>query len=395
MSDKRTDTRGRVLKTGESQRSDGRYAYKYLGKDGKPQFLYSWRLTETDRVPKGKRPCKSLREMEKEIQRDSMDGIDTAGKKMTLCQLYEKQNRLKPNVRKGTAVNRERLMNILKEDVLGNTAIDKIKPSDAKAWAIRMEKNGFAYQTIDNYKRALTAAFFTAVNDDLVRKNPFSWKLSDVLENNTVPKSALTEEQTNTLLDYVRESERYKKHFDAITVLLNTGLRISELCGLTVKDIDFEKGIINVDHQIVFDKDGYYISKPKTESGVRQIPMLEPVQKALKRAIQNRKNVQLLEIDGYSNFIFLNQKGLPMYGALYSTMFSAMIKNYNKNHAEKLPKITPHTLRHTFCTNMANKKMTPNNLQYIMGHKNITMTLGYYAHGSVENAMLEMKQIAA
>ena len=395
MTAKRTDNKGRILKTGESQRTDGRYAFKYQGTDGEPHFVYSWRLNPADPLPKGKRQCRSLREMEKEILRDTMDGIDSVGKKMTLCQLYEKQNALKPNVRKGTVNGRKQLMEILKADKLGNVSIDKIKPSDAKSWAIRMKEKGYAFQTINNYKRSLKAAFYTAIEDDLVRKNPFNWDMKDVLENDTVPKTALTDKQVNALLSFVEADNVYQKHYRAIVVLLNTGLRISELCGLTVKDIDFENGFINVDHQIIYDKDGYRISPPKTENSVRQIPMLEPVRKALQEEIQNRKNTQLMIVDGYADFIFLNQKGAPMYASSYSAMFSAMVKKYNKTHEDKLPAITPHSLRHTFCTNMANKKITPNTLQYIMGHKNISMTLGYYTHGSAETAMTEMKELAA
>ena len=370
MKDKRTDNRGRILKTGESQRSDGRYAYKYLGTDRKYHFLYSWRLNDTDTLPKGKRACKSLRELEKEILRDSLDGIDSVGKKMTLCQLYEKQIALRPNVREGTTRGRKQLMEILKADGLGNMAIEKIKPSDAKEWAIRMKGKGYAFQTINNYKRSLTAAFYTAINDDLVRKNPFNFKLSDVIENDTTPKIALTAEQEKTLLDFAKKDETYQKYYRAILVLLNTGLRISELCGLTVKDIDFENGFINIDHQIRHDKNGYHILPPKTANSVRKIPLTETVRKTLKEEIANRKNIQLVRIDGYSDFIFLNAKGLPMYGQAYADMFPNLVKKYNKSHKKKkLPHISPHTLRHTFCTNMANKKMSPNTLQYIMGHK--------------------------
>ncbi len=63
---KRKDNKGRLLKTGESQRKDGRYAYKYQDKNGKSKFMYSWRLTDTDPVPKGKRFGRSLRDLEKE-----------------------------------------------------------------------------------------------------------------------------------------------------------------------------------------------------------------------------------------------------------------------------------------------------------------------------------------
>lgn len=396
MSTKRTDSKGRILKTGESQRSDGRYAYKYAGTDGKPHFIYSWRLNDTDPLPKGKRQCKSLRELEKEVLRDSLDGIDSAGKKLTLLQLYEKQIALKSNVRKSTVHSRNNLIERLKEDKLGQMQIDKIKPSDAKEWAIRMKEKGYAYQTINNNKRSLKAAFYTAIDDDLVRRNPFNFNLSDVLEDDTVHKTALTEKQENAFLNFVKGDEAYRRFYRAIIVLLNTGLRISELCGLTVKDIDFENGFINIDHQLKYDKDGYHITPPKTENSVRQIPILESVRKALQEEIQERENKQLVLIDGYSDFIFLNLKGLPMYGTFYSTVFSKIVKKYNRFHKNfPLPAISPHMLRHTFCTNMAKRKMTPNTLQYIMGHKNITMTLGYYAHGSAETAKEEMSALVA
>lgn len=393
---RRKDNKGRLLKTGESQRKDGRYAYKYQDKNGKSKFMYSWRLTDTDPVPKGKRFGRSLRDLERDLQRDLFDGIDSSGKKMVLWQLYEKHNALKPNVRQSTETGRKYLMDILKSDTLGNMSIEAIKPSDTKEWAIRMKKNGYSYQTINNYKRSLKACFYTALNDDLVRKNPFNWNLSDVLEDDTEHKTALTDEQVNVLLSFVQIDGVYQKYYNAIVVLLHTGLRISELCGLTTSDIDFEKGFIQVNHQINYDKGKYSINEPKTDSGIREIPMLEPVRKALMDEIKGRIDVQQILIDGYSDFVFLNQKSLPMYAHCYSNAFSSLIKKYNKYHkGNELPLITPHTLRHTFCTNMANKKITPNTLQYIMGHKNITMTLGYYAHGTAQTAMAEMLSISA
>ena len=78
---KRTDRKGRILRTGESQRKDGRYVFKYQDKNGSPQFLYSWKPEEHDRAPAGKRPCEALRAKEADVLRDKVDGIDTAGKK--------------------------------------------------------------------------------------------------------------------------------------------------------------------------------------------------------------------------------------------------------------------------------------------------------------------------
>ena len=86
---------------------------------GNPQFVYAWKLVPTDKTPKGKREDKSLREKIKEIQKDLDDGIDPVGKKMTVCQLYEKHIRNHANVRHGTKQGRKQLMRILEEDTIG------------------------------------------------------------------------------------------------------------------------------------------------------------------------------------------------------------------------------------------------------------------------------------
>lgn len=396
MAAKRTDSKGRILLTGESQRQDGRYAYKYTNVHGESKFIYSWKLNATDPIPKGKRQCKSLREMKKELLRDEMDGIDSSKKKMTVCELYEKQNSLKPNVRKCTLNGRNQLMNLLKADKFGSMYIENVKPSDAKEWALRMSKNDYAFQTINNYKRSLKASFYTAVNDDLIRKNPFNWKLTDILTDDTKHKEVLTKEQTDKLLEFVKNDAVYNRYYNEVVVLLNTGLRISELCGLTVNDLDFENGFINVNHQLLRDKDGYHVDVPKTESGLRKIPMLAVTRKALQEQLQKSKGKCAIAVDGYSDFIFLNARNYPMYAVLYNNALNGLVKKHNKMYKDyEFPHISPHVLRHTFCTNMANARMTPNNLQYIMGHKNITMTLGYYTHASCESAMTEMLSIVA
>ena len=104
--------------------------------------------------------------------------------------------------------------------------------------------------------------------------------------------------------------------------------------------------------------------------------MSEKVYEAFNRVLKRRRGAKAVTIDGYSNFLFLNRDGYPKTATNYDGMFRGHAKKYNKYHEEALPKVmTPHTLRHTFCTNMANAGMNPKALQYIMGHSNITMTL--------------------
>ena len=112
------------------------------------------------------------------------------------------------------------------------------------------------------------------------------------------------------------------------------------------------------------------------------------------RILKSRGKAQQLIVGGYSNFLFLNREGLPKVAGNYEGMVRGLIKKYNKYHKDKLPNITPHSFRHTYCTNMANRGMNPNTLQYLMGHANITMTLGYYAHGTFQSAKAELERLA-
>lgn len=192
-------------------------------------------------------------------------------------------------------------------------------------------------------------------------------------------------------------SINYFKYYDDVLILLKTGLRISELCGLTVADIDFKNEVVIIDHQLLKSKEqGYYIETPKTKSGTRQVPLSKETIQAFQRVIKKRPKAEPFVIDGRGNFLFVNQKGKPKVAIDYNALFVRMVKRYNKQHKDNpLPHITPHTLRHTFCTRLASKNMNPKDLQYIMGHSNISITMNWYAHASIDTAKSEVQRLIA
>ena len=235
-----------------------------------------------------------------------------------------------------------------------------------------------------------------ALHDDCIRKNPFDFSLSTVMKNDTQSRQALTPEQEEKLLAFVQSDVCYQKHYDEIIILLRTGLRISEFCGLTLNDLDFTNRLINIDHQLIkVAKIGYVVQPPKSENGVRQIPMSEEVYQAFMNILKNRRKQSLFVIDGYSNFLFINRNGVPNVASNYEAMFRNLIKKYNKKNKDQLPKVTPHVMRHTFCTRLANAGMNPKALQYVMGHSNITITLNLYAHASLETVKSEIQRFVA
>ena len=395
MSEKRRDSKNRILRTGESQRKDGRYAYKYIDAFGKPQFVYAWKLVPTDRTPAGKREDISLREKVEEILLDKNDGIDTAGKKMTVYELFKKYLKQQRNARASTQNTYHYLLEFLKKDKFGARSIDTVKISDVKTWLLELKENGLAYGTVLFYKRALKPAFKMALHDDCIRKNPFDFSLSSVMKNDTQSRQALTQEQEEKLLAFVQSDVCYQKHYDEIIVLLRTGLRISEFCGLTVNDLDFTNRVINIDHQLIKLKRNYIVQPPKSENGVRQIPMSDEVYQSLKNILKHRRKQKELEIDGYKDFLFINRNGNPNVAMNYEAVFRSLVNKYNSKHEEQLPRITPHVMRHTFCTRLANAGMNPKALQYVMGHSNITITLNLYAHASLETVKAELQRFVA
>lgn len=70
-----------------------------------------------------------------------------------------------------------------------------------------------------------------AENDDLIRKNPFQFPLSTVIINDSVTREAITEKQQADYLEFIKQDKTYSKYYEAIFILFNTGLRISEFCG--------------------------------------------------------------------------------------------------------------------------------------------------------------------
>lgn len=161
-------------------------------------------------------------------------------------------------------------------------------------------------------------------------------------------------------------------------------------------DIDFADGMINIDHQLLWETNkGLYIDTPKSKSSIRKVPMSEEARKALERVIAWRGEPEPYTADGYSGFLFVSESGKPYLADHYQTVLRRAVQRYNRTHAEQLPKISPHVLRHTFCTRLASKNMNPKSLQYIMGHADINITLNLYAHVSLDAVKAEVVKLIA
>ena len=121
----RRDSKHRVLRAGESMRADGKYQFKYHIA-GKPHFVYSWKLEPTDKLPAGKKPCLSLRELEKQIGYDLESQLDPMKRNITVNELVERYLSTKTGAKHSTVANYNFVKNILKKEEFSETKIANI-----------------------------------------------------------------------------------------------------------------------------------------------------------------------------------------------------------------------------------------------------------------------------
>ena len=391
---KRRDSKHRVLRRGESIRADGKYQFKYHI-DGKPHFVYSWRLEPTDSLPVGKKPCLSLRELEKQIGYDIDTQLDPLGRNMTVGELVARYISTKTGVRHNTKQGYQFVQRILEKEGFSDKKIASIRTSDAKIFLIKLQEGGRHYSTVKTVRGVLRPAFQVAVDDDTLRKNPFDFQLASVVVNDSVTRQAVSREQMRKFLKFVHDDNCYGKYYEVVYILFHTGMRISEFCGLTMQDIDLKNRVVNIDHQLQRTSDMRLIIQPtKTNAGTRRIPITEDVAACFQAILEDRGESKMERmVDGYSGFLFLDKNGLPLVAMHWEHRFKHMVDRYNEIFRVQMPSVTPHICRHTYCSNMARSGMNPKTLQYLMGHSDIGVTLNTYTHLGLEDATDELRKL--
>ena len=158
---KRTDNKGRILKTGESQRKDGRYQFQYTDFIGKRHCIYDMNLSK-------------LREKEKKILKDLADGIRSMdSKKITLIDLVEIYLENHLSIREATEISYRKIFNLhINDSFIGKKPICNIKTSDMLKFYNGLLDKGLSSGYLHIMNAFLSPAFDLAVDDDLIRKNP-------------------------------------------------------------------------------------------------------------------------------------------------------------------------------------------------------------------------------
>ena len=400
----RKDSKGRVLLKGESQRStDGMYIYTYVDPYGKRRYAYSSDLFR-------------LREKEEQLIRDQMDGLDYyVGGTATINMAFDRYMNTKYNLRETTRSNYMYMFNKFVRDEFGDKLLSEVKYTDVKMFYYHLlnDKN-IAINTLDTIQTILHPIFTMAVRDDIIRKNPTDGVMAEIKKNSGKNKGirhALTLEQQKAFIDEVKYSPEYSHWYPLFVTLLGTGMRIGECIGIRWKDVDFKNRSISVNHAVTYyTRKGtacFGVSLPKTEAGVRNIPLIDPVYEALQNEYdrQKRDGFCTVELDGMTGFIFSNKLGSLHNPHCINSALRRVTESHNareivevkREHREPviIPKFSAHHLRHTFCSRLCEAELNVKIIQQIMGHKNVETTLDIYTEVSFErqqNALDELSK---
>ncbi len=362
-----------------------RYEYHYKDCFGKERVLSSYRLEMTDQLPKGKRSTKSLREKEAEINSLLENSIDIDGAKLTLLEVVDKYISSLYNRKKlahNTKVGYNVVVNTLKQYKLGYMEIGKIRPEHCEAWLADMKKK-YRGSSIQTQISLIKRTFEYALDYDYIAKNPFRRIATD--RSDSKKMEALSVEDMNRFLDFCIKDTHSSHCYDMLYVLFWSGLRASELCGLTLDNIDMDNRMITVDKQLQCINHTHVVLPTKTTNGVRTIPMTDGVYESFQRILKNRYlkgDIEPVCYDeqgnAYEGFVFLatRSRRTIVRGHVEEYLQNCIKRFNNANPENPIRKFEPHICRHTFATNM--QYLPPKTLQYILGHGNISTTMDNY-----------------
>lgn len=398
----RKDNKGRALRKGETYReSDNRYSYSYKDIYGKRKFIYA-------------KDLKKLREREAILFKDQLDGLDVyvAGK-AKLNFVFDRYISTKTELRETTYTNYVYMYDRFIRDGFGENKIGDIKYSDVLYFYYDLINNkGLQINSLETIHTILHPTFQLAVRDEIIRNNPSDGVMAEIKKKSKDKKKtrhALTVEQQRAFMNYIAESPVYNNWNLIFTVLLGTGCRIGEVVGLRWSDVDFENRTIDINHSMTYyprKKDTYKcefkVSLPKTEAGIRVIPMMEPVYEVLKEEYDKRKKEGFCPavVDGMTGFIFINRFGMIHNPASINRAIRRIYESYNAEEIVKakkekrepllIPHFSCHHLRHTFCSRFCENETNIKVIQQIMGHASVETTMDIYAEvndGKLQESM--------
>lgn len=254
----------------------------------------------------------------------------------------------------------------------GKKRIQDIKPIEVQKFINELSKE-IAPKTIRNVYTILSKSLSEAVKNGIINSNP----ASDI----TLPRLKHTEMlivPENLIPELLNSLYQHTSYADSIELVFHTGLRQSELVGLTFDKYSKATRTLLIDRQLIKEKGGYSFVTPK-HNVIRRIPLNDRSVEIIENRLNITKNERLNDKTfNEGNFIFFNKFGNHM-------SHSALIEAFKKSAKDiDMPALRFHDLRHTYATLSLKVGTDPKTLSVNLGHANASFTLNRYGHTTPE-----------
>lgn len=226
-----------------------------------------------------------------------------------------------------------------------------IQPENIVGFMSFMRRNNQSIETILRRLSGLSQYFDFLIIEKKISINPVEFvskphkwhKLPDFLDFHEV-EALISDKDISTPIKY--------RNSLMMETLYATGMRVSELISVKVKDIDFKRGIIKV-----------------TGKGSKQriVPLYESILNKIENWLIVRHESFVKERD--NGYLFLNKNGLPL---SRQHIWNIVKEKCEENGIKK--NVSPHTLRHSFATHLLSGGADLRTLQIFLGHSNISTT---------------------
>lgn len=370
---------GKELGKGISQRKrDGLYQGRFVNRFGKRETIYEKSLSE-------------LRHRLRNAQYEDENQINVVTKDITLDEWYDVwMDTCKRNCRNSTKATYATQYRMIKKSlgwrklnslnlVIVQQAVNELKTDNQRK----------------NVKKLLVDMLDKAIDSDLLTRNVAKKVNTVISKEETKERRVLTVKETKIFL---KEAEG-TFYYNLYVLALETGMRIGELLGLTWKDVDFEKRLIQVSQTLCyFKKDGKYVfemHETKTNNGKRVIPLTKRAIKVLKNQWDCKNKIIAqgkTAPEEYQDLIFVTRNNKPTQQFIVQECISAIIRHIQDRYPD-FERFSSHCFRYTFATRAIENGMNPKTLQKLLGHGSLQMTMDLYCHVTDDTLFEAMKMM--
>ena len=246
---------------------------------------------------------------------------------------------------------------------LGDYIIGEISPLHVRSYMSKMAQC-YSDSTLNKILICLNGVFNSAVENDVIAKTPAANITKPRSAHRPKEKKTYSQDEVNQIIEYSYNHE-YGLY---IHILLELGLRCSELCGLKWSDINFQTKTVNIFRACTASKCKAELGDTKNRSSFRSLPLTSNLTDRLLKASKTTRNTYIVSSK--------RQKNTPITPSSFTKLYyNPFFEDYGSNK-----RLSPHELRHTCGTLLYEKTKDIYAVSKFLGHSSINITAKYYVH---------------